>query len=101
MNVVDYLKNPCGSLSISYWKSKHLQMPSNIEIFHLDCFKDGKNYEHIDKYFRLINELGVLPEHNDLVKTINIENDINDLVNLIKLSYQTEHIKITQDDIKK
>lgn len=98
MNVVDYLKNPYGSLSIPYWKSKQLQMSSNIEIFHRDCFEDGKNYDHVDKYFRLINDLGGLPEHNDLVKTINVENDINDLVNLINLSHQTEHIKVTLDD---
>jgi len=42
-----------------------------------------------------------LPEHNGLVKTINVEYDINDLVNLINLSYQSEHIKVTQNDIKK
>lgn len=75
-------------------------MPTNIEIFHRDCFEDGKNYDHVDKYFRLINDLGCLPKHNDLVKTINVENDINDSVNLINLSYQTEHIKVTQDDLK-
>ncbi|WP_264229264.1 hypothetical protein [Acholeplasma laidlawii] len=100
MNVVDYLKNPYGLLSIPYSKLKKLQMPSNIEIFHRDYFEDGKNYDHVDKYFRLINDLGCLPKHNDLVKTINVENDINDSVNLINLSYQTEHIKVTQDDLK-
>ncbi len=30
MNLANYLKNPCGTLSIPYWKSKQLQMPSNI-----------------------------------------------------------------------
>jgi GNAT superfamily N-acetyltransferase len=101
MNLDDYLKNPCGTLSIPYWKTKKLQILSNIEIFHRNCFEDGKNYDHVDIYFRLINDLAVLPENNDLVKTINVENDINDLVNLINLSYQAEHIKVTQDDINR
>jgi hypothetical protein len=42
MNLDDYLKNPCGTLSIPYWKSKKNQMPLNIEIFHRDCFEDGR-----------------------------------------------------------
>ena len=101
MNLADYLKNPCGTLSIPYWKSKKIQVPSNVEIFHHDFFEEGTKYKYVDKYFRLINNLDVLPEHNDLVKTINVENDINDLVNLINLSYQSENIKITQNDVKK
>ena len=101
MNLVDYLKNPCSTLSIPYWKAKELEIPSHIEIFHHDSFKESTKYDRIDKYFRLINDLSDLPDHNDLVKTIIIENDINDLVNLINLTYHEEHIKVTQDDVKK
>lgn len=101
MNVVDYLKNPCGTLSIPYWKSKHIRIPSHLRIFHQDHFDMSTKYEHVDRYFRLINDLSIIPEHNDIVKTIHIDTDITDLMSLINLSYQEDHISVTRDDIIK
>ena len=30
----EYLLNPCGTLSIPYWKNKTIIIPSNIAIIH-------------------------------------------------------------------
>lgn len=34
--ILDYLENPCRTLSIPYWKYKSISVPDNIEIIHID-----------------------------------------------------------------
>ena len=34
MDVKEYLQNPCGTLSIPYWKAKTLAIPDSMRIIH-------------------------------------------------------------------
>lgn len=34
MTLQDYLRHPCGALSIPYWKAQTVQMPPHIRIVH-------------------------------------------------------------------
>ncbi|MBQ8597807.1 MAG: GNAT family N-acetyltransferase [Lachnospiraceae bacterium] len=53
-----YLENPCGTLSIPYWKNKITQIPENMKIVHhrdyLHC--EPKGYDD-EPYFRLLHTL--------------------------------------------
>lgn len=58
MTLQDYLHDPCGTLSIPYWKNKSLRLPPNMRIVHardfdrtlLDTYED-------EPYFRLFHDL--------------------------------------------
>lgn len=53
-----YKKNPCGVLSIPYWKNKILTIPSNIRIVHDRDFSTSEYQEYKDEpYFRLFHSL--------------------------------------------
>ncbi|MEG2634077.1 MAG: AAA family ATPase [Oscillospiraceae bacterium] len=49
-----YLDNPCGTLSIPYWKNKNINLPDNMKVAHDEFFDkdDLKNYLE-SKFFRL------------------------------------------------
>lgn len=34
MTIEEYKRNPCGSLSIPYWKNKLISVPDSIKIVH-------------------------------------------------------------------
>ncbi|MFG6347015.1 MAG: hypothetical protein K1W35_25920 [Lachnospiraceae bacterium] len=37
----EYVNDPCGTLSIPYWKSKELAVPQNMKIIHDRDFSVG------------------------------------------------------------
>lgn len=53
-----YLQNPCGTLSIPYWKNKTIQIPGHMKIVHDSAFsaKMLENYRD-EPYFRLLHDL--------------------------------------------
>lgn len=58
MQLSDYLKNPCSSLSLPYWKSKEIAVHDNIKIVHHNDFSSKLLEDYWDeKYFRLIHYL--------------------------------------------
>ena len=54
LNLDAYLKNPCGTLSIPYWKNKNIVIPTNMRIVHdrelcaemLSDYTDEQSGEH-------------------------------------------------------
>lgn len=53
-----YLKNPSGTYSVPYWKSKCIQIPENMKIIHDKDFEERVLLEYNDeKYFRLMHDL--------------------------------------------
>lgn len=53
-----YKKNPCGVLSIPYWKSRHIEIPQNMRIIHdNEYIKDAYREYHDEPYFRLYHSL--------------------------------------------
>lgn len=57
-----YRENPCGTLSIPYWKHQHITLPPDIHIVHDRCF-DQAAYPGYDdeRYFRLYHNLQAIP----------------------------------------
>ena len=50
----EYLRNPCASLSIPYWKAKGMTIPPQIRIVHDNEFSSDRWTEYEDeRYFRL------------------------------------------------
>ena len=58
-----YKENPCGVLSIPYWKNKHIRMPENMRIVHDNQYVLANYREYQDEpYFRLYHPLKDIPE---------------------------------------
>ena len=53
-----YKDNPCGVLSIPYWKNKYIEIPPNMKILHENDFRHSNHSEYMDEpYFRLYHSL--------------------------------------------
>lgn len=61
MTLREYLQDPCGSLSVPYWKWKTISLPEDMKIYHDRDFVPEKGY-HDTVYFRLRHDLRDLPE---------------------------------------
>jgi len=85
-----YKENPCGVLSIPYWKNKYIEIPPNIRIVHdRDFIKNDYSEYNDESYFRLYHSL-------EEIKTINLDDivivtakreDIPLIVDVINQSY--------------
>lgn len=100
----DYLENPCGTLSIPFWKSEILTLPENMRIIH-DAKFDTSLLESFEDavYFRLIHRLNLscanTPASHHAIVEISPDR-FPDLVNLINTSYQHIGIKVTLEQVK-
>ena len=56
MTLEEYLRDPCGSLSIPYWKWKGLRLPGDMRILHEREFTPQPGYRD-EVYFRLRHDL--------------------------------------------
>ncbi len=56
-----YLQDPCGSLSIPYWKWQRMTVPDTLQILHHREFIPGGEF-HEEAYFRLKHDLGHIPD---------------------------------------
>jgi len=103
LTLKDYLENPCGTMSIPFWKSEKLIIPENMLIVH-DAVFDTHLLESYDDavYFRLIHRLKPIcanspATHHSIVE---ISPDLfPDLVSLINTAYQHLGIKVTIDQV--
>ena len=58
ISLTEYLNDPCGTLSIPYWKNKNINTPDYIKIVHQkDYFAENFSDYTDEKYFRLIHRL--------------------------------------------
>lgn len=96
----EYLKNPCGTYSIPYWKNKTIQIPNNMKILHDREFEDGLLLQYNDeKYFRIKHDLKDIQKvysEEFYIKTASIK-DIRLLQELINRSY--EDLSVTYDQL--
>ena len=85
-----YRENPCGTLSIPYWKNKRISVPPHMKIVHEGCYSKSDYPDYIDEaYFRLYHALDVIPEANAAgVKIMTAKPmDIPAMVDVINRSY--------------
>ena len=62
MELKEYWRNPCGLLSIPYWKHQRICLPSNMKILHQRHFSKEAAEGYRDQiYFRLLHDLNSIP----------------------------------------
>lgn len=90
ITLTEYLNNPCGTLSIPYWKAKNIVIPPDMKILHNNDFSAEILSEYTDeKYFRLYHSLKEIPKviTNDFEITTATRKDIKTIVQIINDSY--------------
>lgn len=90
ITLTEYLNNPCGTLSIPYWKAKNITIPPDMRILHDRDFSSDILSEYTDeKYFRLYHSLKEIPEiaTDDFEITTATRRNIKTIVQIINDSY--------------
>ncbi|MDE5855672.1 MAG: GNAT family N-acetyltransferase, partial [Anaeroplasmataceae bacterium] len=90
----EYLHNPCGLLSIPYWKAKITPVPNSIEILHQNRFHN--QYKEFQRYFRLIHHLDKIGPIPAQVQPLEITED---LVSLMNICFKSEYIVLNLKDL--
>lgn len=94
-----YRANPCRTLSIPYWKSKHISIPPSMRIVHDAEYRKGSYGEYHDEpYFRLFHALEnvhATPVHGVSIATATQE-DIPLLAEVINRSYTDLSVTVEQ-----
>jgi len=98
----EYLQDPCGTLSIPYWKAARTPIPDQVRIVHADEFEAAHWTGYSDtRYFRLIHPLvsipsGVLDDRFE-IRTANPCTDAGVISSLIDASY--DDIRVTPGQV--
>lgn len=71
MDVKEYLQNPCGTLSVPYWKAKTLAIPDSMRIIH--CSNWNGQYGNFQRFFRIKHDLNDLPPIDYDYDTLSID----------------------------
>ena len=90
ITLTEYLNNPCGTLSIPYWKAKRITIPPDMKILHGRDFSSDILSDYTDEvYFRLYHNLKDIPEivTDDFEITTATRKDIKAIVQIINDSY--------------
>ncbi len=101
ITLTEYLNNPCGTLSIPYWKSKNIVIPPEMKILHDKDFSANSLSDYTDeKYFRLHHTLKEIPKitSDDFEITTATKKDIKSIVQIINDSYTD--ISVSKELIK-
>ncbi len=90
ITLTEYLNNPCGALSIPYWKAKNIVIPPDMKIQHNKDFREDILSDYTDeKYFRLYHNLKKIPKitNDDFEIVTATRKDIKEIVQIINDSY--------------
>ena len=90
ITLTEYLNNPCGTLSIPYWKAKNIVIPPDMKILHDKDFRKDKLFDYTDeKYFRLYHNLKGIPKttNDDFEIVTATRKDVKEIVQIINDSY--------------
>ncbi len=90
ITLTEYLNNPCGTLSIPYWKAKNITIPPDMSILHDRDFLSDILSEYTDeKFFRLYHSFKDIPEiaTDDFEIATATQKDIKAIVQIINDSY--------------
>lgn len=90
LSLKEYLNNPCGVLSIPYWKNKGIMIPPNMKIVHHKDFSETEFSDYVDgPYFRLVHNLEAIDftGMDDYFCETATEKDLQAIVELINACY--------------
>ncbi|MDE7385068.1 MAG: GNAT family N-acetyltransferase [Anaeroplasmataceae bacterium] len=96
VSLKEYLNNPCGTLSIPYWKAKFTPIPNSIVILHQNEFHH--QYDEYQRYFRLFHPLKDLKPIPKDIETIDITEE---LLHLLNICFEKENIELTLEDLNR
>ena len=97
MDIEEYIQNPCGLLSVPYWKAKTLTIPNSIKIIHKSDWVG--QYDDFQRFFRVKHSLYNLAPIDFDYDTISIDHQAKQLCEMINASYKHENIDISEKDI--
>ena len=97
MEIAEYLQDPCGTLSIPYWKAKSIKVPDTVKIIH--CRDWRGQYDDYQRFFRMKHSLNDLPPIDFDYDTISVDYQTKQLAEMINASYRHENIAVSVDDI--
>ena len=101
----EYRANPCGTLSIPYWKAKGISIPPGMEIVHHSRFREEMAVgRHHSRYFRLIHHLRPVPRPGPVPSGVEfspISADwAGELADMINRSYGHSGICVTEEEVR-
>ncbi len=97
MNIDEYLKDPCGSLSLPYWKAEAMTLPGSVRIIHGREWNG--QYRTFQRFFRIKHSLGDLGSPDPGCSTMSISAMAVPLAEMINASYTQENIQIEPESI--
>ena len=68
VSLSEYLENPCGTLSVPYWKAKSIIIPKDIRIVHENAFSS----DLLDKYDDTVYFLSLIHIYYEYIHNINL-----------------------------
>ena len=96
-DVKEYIQNPCGTLSIPYWKAKTLTLPGSVRIIH--CSDWNGQYSDYQRFFRIKHNLKELRPVDCDYDTLSIDHQAAELSEMMNACYHHENIVVTEEDI--
>ena len=97
MDIKDYLRDPCGTLSIPYWKAKTLIVPDSVIIVH--CRDWRGQYGNYQRFFRLKHDLKALCPIDFDYDILSIDHQAAQLSGMINASFGHENITVSVQDV--
>lgn len=99
LSLQEYVNDPCGTLSVPYWKSKGIVVPENMKIIHDRDYYGMLNDYNDEAYFRLSHNLKNIGQVNlSDIEIVYGVSDINEFVRLINASYSD--LSVTKEQIE-
>jgi hypothetical protein len=103
VTIEEYKRDPCGSLSIPYWKNKIISVPDSIKIIHDSDFDSSLLADYSDtRYFRLKHDLRDIPKCSIgeyRLETVQPDS-FGELAKMINASYTHSQIVVSEEDVK-
>lgn len=99
ISLEEYLRDPCGTLSIPYWKSRSIRIPPHMKIVHARDFDPGLYRDYTDEpYFRLyhpLTETGAAQSDSFILRTAAAD-DLPLMADIINRSYTDLSVTVHQ-----
>ena len=97
MDIEEYLRDPCGTLSIPYWKAKSLVVPETMKIIHIRDWTG--QYSDFQRFFRVKHSLNNTIVIDFDYDVISLDYQAKQLSEMINASYIHENITVSERDI--
>lgn len=103
MTIEEYKRDPCGLLSIPYWKNKGIALPDSMKIVNDRDFDERLLSDYTDsRYFRLKHDLKDIAKCNISGYSFNTipPDSFGELADMINASYTHSQISVSEDDVR-